>query len=90
MNIYIIQFINYTLSFFMWMILGRVILTLMLGGRQNVVTGIFAKITDPVYRITRKILPFAKESCVPAYSVFIILIIRFLMIIIFKPGAAPH
>lgn len=86
MKIIIIQFINYTLSFFMWMIIGRVILMLMIGERETVVMGIFKKVTEPVYRITRKIVPFAKESWVPALSIVFIIIIRLALVIVFEPG----
>ncbi|MCL5421361.1 MAG: YggT family protein [Nitrospirae bacterium] len=86
MKIVIIQLINYTLSFVMWMILGRIILSLILGGRQNFVTALFAKITDPAYRITQRILPFAKGGWVPFFTIVLIIIIRLAIIIIFQPG----
>ena len=86
MKIYIIQIINYTLSFLMWMILGRIILSRMIGNRQNILLSAFIKVTEPVYRITRKIIPFAKESCVPALAIVLLLIIRFALVIIFRPG----
>lgn len=84
--IYIIQTINYTLAFLMWMIVGRIILSLMIGNKQNIMLSAFVKITEPVYRVTRKIAPFAKESCVPFFSIFFIIIIRLFLVIIFKPG----
>jgi len=85
--IYIIQIINYTLSFLMWMILGRVLLTLVIGNRQNILTGLFVKITEPVYRITKKVLPFANERYIPWLSILLIIIIRFAIITIFRPTA---
>ena len=85
--IYIIQIINYTLSFLMWMILGRVLLTRVIGNRQNILTGLFIKITEPVYRITKKVLPFANEKYIPWLSILLIIIIRFAIIIIFRPTA---
>lgn len=89
MKIIIFQLVNYTLSFLMWMILGRVLLSLILGNRQNIMLSAFVKITEPVYRITRKILPFTKESCVPAVSILLLIIVRFALIIIFPPGPKP-
>lgn len=86
MKIWIIQITNYTLSFLMWMIMGRIILTLMLGNRQNIMMNAFAKITEPVYRITRKIMPFAKESCIPGLSIVLLIIIRLAIVLILKPG----
>jgi uncharacterized membrane protein len=88
MKIYIIQFINYTLSFFMWMIVGRGVLALISGGRTTFLSGLFAKITDPVYRITKKVLPFAKESWIPFLAIVLIIILRLLLIILFSPAGA--
>jgi uncharacterized protein YggT (Ycf19 family) len=72
----------------MWMILGRVVLTLMLGNRDTFINRLFSKITDPVYTLVRKALPFVKESCVPATAIFAIIILRLALIIIFQPSAA--
>ena len=85
MNIFVFQFINYTLSFLMWMILGRILLTLMIGNRDMIFTRLFQKITEPVYQVVRKVLPFVKESCVPAVSVLAIIALRFVLIILFTP-----
>lgn len=70
----------------MWMILGRLLLALILGDRQNFLVSLFAKITEPVYRVTRKIMPFAREKSIPWFSILIIIIIRVTIIIIFKPA----
>jgi uncharacterized protein YggT (Ycf19 family) len=70
----------------MWMILGRSILVLMIGNRDNVMMRAFIKITEPVYRITRKILPFTKESCIPAVSIALIIVLRLALILILSPA----
>ena len=87
MNIVVIQVINYTLSFLMWMIVGRAILTLMIGNRQNIMMLAFAKVTEPIYRVTRTILPFAKGRWVPVLSFFLLALIRLAMILILHPAA---
>lgn len=87
MNIFIFQLVNYTLSFLMWMVLGRVLLTLIIGSRQNIMTTAFAKVTDPLYRLTQRIFPFAKGGWVPALSILLIIIIRLVIVIIFKPAS---
>lgn len=69
----------------MWMIVGRAVLTLISGNRVNFLTGLFAKITDPVYRVTKKIIPFAKESWIPFLSIVLIIILRLLLIILSSP-----
>lgn len=89
MEIIIFQIINYTLSFAMWMILGRFILTLIIGNRHNIMLAAFIKITEPIYRVTRMILPFKRESCVPFLSILIIIILRLMLIIFFNPGTQP-
>lgn len=71
----------------MWMVLGRVLLTLIIGTRQNFMTTAFAKVTDPAYRLTQKVFPFAKGGWVPALSILLIIIIRLAIVIIFKPAS---
>jgi len=70
----------------MWMILGRFILTMIIGNRQNIMMSAFIKLTEPVHRLTRKIMPFAKESCVPFLSILLIILLRFAILVFFKPG----
>jgi hypothetical protein len=86
MKIYIYQLINYTLSFFMWMILGRVILTLMIGERQNALFALFDKVTGPVFWVTRKIVPFARGRWIPVLSILLIIVLRLVLVIAFAPG----
>ena len=70
----------------MWMILGRFILTMIIGNRQNIMLSAFIKLTEPVFRLTRRIMPFAKESCVPFLSILLIILLRFAILVFFKPG----
>jgi hypothetical protein len=98
MNIYVFQIINYTLSFIMWMIVGRIVVTLITGNNQNLILGMFRKVTDPVYAVVRAALPFADVppekkgtmwdaigGCIPFFSFFLIVIIRLALIIFFTP-----
>jgi hypothetical protein len=98
MNIIVFQIINYTLSFFMWMILGRIIVTLMVGSKDNVITGMFRKVTDPIYKVVRAIVPFADVppekqgtmwgaigGCIPFFSFFFIVMLRIALILFFGP-----
>ncbi len=87
MSIVVIQIVNYTLSFLMWMIAGRAILALVIGNRQNIMLLAFVKITDPVYNLTRKILPFASARWVPLWSFFLLAAVRLALIIILHPAA---
>jgi hypothetical protein len=87
MNIVVIQLINYTLSFLMWMIVGRGFLTLIIGNRQNFMLLAFAKVTEPLYSVTRTILPFAKGKWVPVLTFLLLALVRLAMIIILHPAA---
>ena len=98
MNIIVFQLINYTLSFLMWMILGRVVVTLISAAKQNLILGLFQKVTDPVYNVVRAIVPFAEVppekqgtmwaaigGCIPFFSLFFIVFIRIALIFFFAP-----
>ena len=98
MNIIVFQIINYTLSFLMWMIVGRIVVTLITAAKDNVISGLFRKVTDPVYAVVRTILPFADVppekkgtmwdaigGCIPFFSFFIIVFLRIALIIFFTP-----
>jgi len=87
MGIAAIQLVNYTLSFLMWMIVGRTILTLIVGGRQNIMLLAFVKITEPVYRATRALLPFAGARWAPALSFFLLAAVRVTLILLIRPAA---
>ena len=87
MNIVVIQLINYTLSFLMWMIVGRGFLSLIIGNRQNIMVLAFVKVTEPLYSVTRTILPFAKGRWVPVLSFFLLALIRLALIIVLHPAA---
>lgn len=81
MGIYILQFVNFTLSFFMWLIIGRIMITLLIGNRQNFMVSFFVRFTEPFYKITRKLFPFAKESYIPPTAILIIVVLRILLIV---------
>lgn len=98
MNIIVFQLINYTLSFLMWMILGRVLVTLISAAKQTLILGLFQKVTDPVYNVVRAIVPFAEVppekqgtmwaaigGCIPIFSIFFIVFIRIALILFFAP-----
>ena len=87
MTLFVIQMANYTLSFLMWMIVGRAFLTLIIGSRENIVMLAFVKVTEPVHRVTRKILPFARARWIPALSFFLLAAARVAMILFLRPTA---
>ena len=102
MNIIVFQIINYTLSFLMWMIVGRIVVTLITAAKDNVISGLFRKVTDPVYAVVRAILPFADVppekkgtmwgaigGCIPFFSFFFIIMLRIALILFFTPPPLP-
>ena len=89
MKIVALQLANYTLSFLMWMIVGRALLTLVTGGRETIVTLAFVKVTEPVYAVTRKVLPFAAAGAVPALSFLLLVAARVALFLLLRPTAGP-
>ncbi len=82
----VLTLVNYTLSFLFWMVLGRVVLSIMIGERSNIIMEIFKKATDPILFVTRKLLPFAGDKWVPLLALILILIIRIVLVILLGPG----
>ncbi|WP_297209476.1 MULTISPECIES: YggT family protein [Thermodesulfovibrio] len=70
-------FLNYTLSFIMWLVIGRAILSLFTKDPNNPIYALFVKVTEPIYRIARKIFPRGT-------TIFIIITIVILRILIVK------
>ena len=86
MSIVVIQAVNYTLSFLMWMIVGRAILRRMIGDRRNVMLLAFVKVTEPCYALTRRLLPFVGEGWVPFATFVLIGALRLAMIVVLHPA----
>ena len=87
MGIVVVQLLNYTLSFLMWMIVGRSFLRLIVGDRRNVMVLAFEKVTEPVYALTRRVLPFVGGRWVPVVSFFVLAALRVAMIVTLRPAA---
>jgi len=86
MTLFVIQVLNYTLSFLMWMIVGRALLRLIGGDRENPVMLAFVKVTEPVYAVTRRILPFARPAWIPALSFLFLVAARVAVIVLLLPA----
>lgn len=70
-------FLNYTLSFIMWLVIGRAILSFFTKNSKNPIYGLFIKATEPLYKVFRRIFP-------KATTIFIIITIVILRILIVK------
>ena len=82
----VLALVNYTLSFLFWMVLGRVVLSILIGERPNIIMEIFKKATDPLLFVTRKLLPFAGDKWIPLFALILIIIIRIVLVILLGPG----
>lgn len=83
--IYVVQLINYTLAVIMWLIIGRLLLTPFVGNKRNFMMDFFIRFTEPVYNVTRRILPFAKGGWVAFFTLLIIVILRFVLVVTLTP-----
>ena len=85
--IYVIQFVNYTLSLLMWMILGRAVLGILTGGRPNLLQAIFDRFTLPLFGLARRVLPFVSEKWAPLAALLLLAALRLLLILTTHPAA---
>jgi uncharacterized protein YggT (Ycf19 family) len=70
------QFLNYTLAFFMWLVLGRAALEFFTRDLNNFFYRFFYQFTEPLYRPYRKLFP----CCHTLLLLVSLLILRFLVI----------
>ena len=73
--------LNFTLSFFFWLIIGRAVLGILTGGRTNFVTELFRRGTEPVFFAVRRVTPaFVPDASIPILSLLIIVVLRFALV----------
>jgi len=70
------QFLNYTLAFFMWLVLGRAALEFFTRDVNNFFYRFFYQFTEPLYKPYRKLFP----CCHTLLLLMSLLILRFLVI----------
>jgi len=81
------QLLNFTLSFFLWMMLGRLVLGLLTGGRTNFVTETFRRATLPVFVAVRWITPASvSDRHIPVLSLPLLVALRILLLPILREG----
>jgi len=85
-NTIVFHLVNYTLSFLMYLIVGREVLLLIIGDPQNIMLLAFAKVTEPVYTLTRKLLPFARGRWVPVLSLLLLFAVRVAVFLVLRPA----
>ena len=70
----------YTIDFFLWMMLGRIALAVISGGRQTFFTDLFRKATAPAFFVVRKITPASvSDFHIPLLSLPLLLALRILV-----------
>ena len=70
------QFLNYTLAFFMWLVLGRAALELFTKDLNNFFYRFFYQFTEPLYKPYRVVFP----CCHTALLLITLLLLRFLVV----------
>jgi uncharacterized protein YggT (Ycf19 family) len=98
MKDWLVLIANYSLSLFMWLILGRMALSLFTRNRNNFMLNFFIRFTEPVYKVVGIIFPFAKSpdnnegtywgtigGLAAFFSILLIIIIRVIIIKLFGP-----
>jgi uncharacterized protein YggT (Ycf19 family) len=77
----IAHLLNFALSLFFWLIIGRAVLGLLSGGRSNFFTDLFRRGTDPVFAVVRKVTPkFVPDGSIPILSLLLLVVLRFALL----------
>ncbi|GBD16960.1 hypothetical protein HRbin26_01870 [bacterium HR26] len=79
------QLINIALSLLMWLIIGRVVLTLITGDTRTFFSEFFRRTTEPVYQLVRRVLPIP-ERLVPLAALLLIIALRILLLPLLRAG----
>lgn len=69
-------FLNYTLAFFMWLVIGRALLSIFTQDLKNPFYALFYRFTEPIYKIFRRFLPFGHTIAI----IIVIVILRILVV----------
>ncbi len=70
----------YTIDFFFWMMLGRLALAVISGGRRTFFTDLFRKATAPAFYLVRRITPASvSDFHIPILSLPLLLTLRILV-----------
>lgn len=86
--IYLVQFVNYTLALFMWLILGRATLGIITGGRPSAIQSLFDRFTAPLFALARRALPFVGERGAPLAALLLLACLRIALILVVHPAGS--
>ena len=77
---FVAQLVNFALSLFLWLIVGRFVLELLVGGRRNFFTDLFRRGTDPVFSLVRRVTPRSvSDRYIPWVSVVLLVALRLML-----------
>ena len=80
MPTFVATLLLYTLDFFFWMMLGRIALAVISGGRRTFFTDLFRTATAPAFFVVRKITPASvSDFHIPILSLPLLLTLRILV-----------
>ena len=81
------EVVNFTLAFFFWMMLGRLVLAVLSGRRTTFFTELFRRATYPVFFVVRRITPaFVPDPHIPVLSLPLLLALRILLAPLLREG----
>ncbi len=68
-------FLNYTLSFFMWLVIARALISFFTQNPENVLLKMFFTITEPIYKLFQ-FLPCCRTFII----IVLIIIVRYIIV----------
>ena len=82
---FIAQLVNTALALFLWLIIGRAALQLLIGQRRNFFSEVFRRSTDPLFALVRRVTPPAvADRFIPWLTVALLLALRFALLPVLK------
>ncbi len=81
----LLEIIRFTVEFFLWFMIGRVVLAVLAHGKENFFTDLFRKATWPVFYVVRVITPRSVgDGHIPVLSIPLLIAV---LVLIGRPGA---
>lgn len=76
----LVEIVNFILAFFLWMLVGRLVLAIISGGRRTFFTELFEKATAPPVYLVRRITPASVADVhIPILAIPLLLALRILL-----------
>jgi hypothetical protein len=83
----LVEIANFILAFFLWMLLGRIALAILSGGRRTFFTELFEKATAAPIYLVRRITPASVPDVhIPILTIPLLLALRILLVPLAQAG----